>query len=176
MEPPANCASNLSSLPANASGFCIIIHLSQALFNITSLIMHSAQILAAVAALIPSSFAAPAPAPVIVPLVAAGPNLPQGGFTVGQIANGITIRNGALEVQKTFQKFAKPVPIHVAIAASSASAAATGSKAVATNGVQSGSVGATPSDSYDSEYVCPVQIGSNGQTVLLDFDTGSSDL
>jgi len=36
-----------------------------------------------------------------------------------------------------------------------------------------GSVTATP-EQYDSEYLCPVTIG--GQTLNLDFDTGSADL
>ena len=36
-----------------------------------------------------------------------------------------------------------------------------------------GTVTANPTQ-YDSEYLCPVSIG--GQTVNLDFDTGSSDL
>jgi hypothetical protein len=36
-----------------------------------------------------------------------------------------------------------------------------------------GSVTATPT-TYDSEYVCPVDI--DGQTLNLDFDSGSSDL
>ena len=36
-----------------------------------------------------------------------------------------------------------------------------------------GSVTATP-EQYDAEYLCPVTIG--GQTLNLDFDTGSADL
>ena len=36
-----------------------------------------------------------------------------------------------------------------------------------------GTVTASP-ETYDSEYLCPVSIG--GQTLNLDFDTGSSDL
>lgn len=37
----------------------------------------------------------------------------------------------------------------------------------------SGSVVATP-EQYDTEYLCPVTVG--GQTLNLDFDTGSADL
>ena len=62
---------------------------------------------------------------------------------------------GPAQLMRAYQKFGADVPASVAAAASD------------------GSVTATP-EQYDSEYLCPVTIG--GQTLNLDFDTGSADL
>jgi aspergillopepsin I len=80
------------------------------------------------------------------------------GFTVKQVPKKSPfIKSGPAAVAAVYKKYNKPVPSNVisAIAAT-------------------GSVVATSSDQYDSEYLCPVTIG--GQTLQLDFDTGSSDL
>lgn len=80
---------------------------------------------------------------------------PAGTFKIDQVAAGKTLKVGAVAMQKAFTKFNKPVPAAVA-------------KAAAT-----GVVTATP-EQYDSEYLCPVTVGSS--TLNLDFDTGSADL
>ena len=58
---------------------------------------------------------------------------------------------------KTYAKYGKAIPPVIAAAAAN----------------NDGTVTATPEE-YDAEYLCPVTIG--GQTLNLDFDTGSSDL
>jgi hypothetical protein len=86
-----------------------------------------------------------------IPQVAA----PRKGFTVNQ-AIPKPFQSGPLQLQKAFNKYAAPVPADVAAAAAG-----------------QGSVVATP-EQFDAEYLCPVTIG--GQTLNLDFDTGSADL
>lgn len=62
---------------------------------------------------------------------------------------------GPVLMYNTYQKFRATCPPDIKAAAAD------------------GSVTATP-EQYDSEYLCPVTIG--GQTLNLDFDTGSADL
>src|SRR5277367_3397440 len=62
---------------------------------------------------------------------------------------------GPVALKNALVKYGAAVPENVAAAAAQ------------------GSVIATP-EQYDSEYLCPVDIG--GQTLNLDFDTGSADL
>lgn len=80
------------------------------------------------------------------------------GFT---ITGSVPIPLPAYPVQlaNVFRKYGKPVPDHVAAAAAAATS--------------NGSVPATP-EASDVAYLCPVNIG--GQTLNLDFDTGSADL
>ncbi|KAI1612304.1 aspergillopepsin I [Exophiala viscosa] len=75
-------------------------------------------------------------------------------FTVNQ-GPAKPYQAGPVILQKAYSKYNKVAPEDVQKAASS------------------GSVTATP-EQYDAEYLCPVTIG--GQTLNLDFDTGSADL
>lgn len=75
----------------------------------------------------------------------------RGAFSVKQKLNTNFVPNGPAAYAKTFLKYNKPLP----------------------RDFQHGKVTATPGDAYDTEYVCPVDI--DGQTLSLDFDTGSTD-
>ena len=82
------------------------------------------------------------------------------GFTVHQVVNRPGVKmSGPYQMAKTYAKFGKPVPDHVAAAAA----------------ISTGTVAADP-EQYDSEYLEAVSIGTPAQTLNLDFDTGSSDL
>lgn len=78
-------------------------------------------------------------------------------FTVHQSVRKPFIKSGPAAVAAVYVKYGKTVPVDVAQAAAS----------------NDGTVTTTP-EQYDSEYLTPVTIG--GQTLNLDFDTGSSDL
>lgn len=78
-------------------------------------------------------------------------------FTVPQTIAKASIKSGPAALAAVYGKFKKVVPANVSAAAAN----------------NDGTITASPSQ-YDSEYLCPVSIG--GQTLNLDFDTGSSDL
>lgn len=78
-------------------------------------------------------------------------------FSVTQSLNPrFKAKNMLASLVKTYGKFNAAVPANV-------------KAALATTGT----VTATP-EAYDSEYLCPVSI--DGQTLMLDFDSGSADL
>ncbi|KAL9125313.1 MAG: hypothetical protein Q9217_005471 [Psora testacea] len=78
-------------------------------------------------------------------------------FTVPQTVAKPFIKSGPAAIAAVYGKYGKAAPADVKAAAAD----------------NDGTVSANP-ESYDSEYLCPVTIG--GQTLNLDFDTGSSDL
>ena len=84
-------------------------------------------------------------------------------FSVKQVAAGKVLKSGPLAMMKTYEKYAKVGAVAPSAVVKAAAAAA----------VQSGTVAANP-EQYDQSYLCPVSVG--GQTLNLDFDTGSADL
>ena len=78
-------------------------------------------------------------------------------FKLDQTVQKPFILSGPAAMAKTYAKYGKAVPDVIAAAAAN----------------NDGTVEADPQQ-YDSEYLCPVTVG--GQTLNLDFDTGSSDL
>ena len=110
--------------------------------------MLSFTILLAASALTGTAIAKPIPAPVPQAVT------PRKGFTLAESIPK-PYQAGPVALQKTYLKYNSAVPDAVKAAAAD------------------GSVTATP-EQYDAEYLCPVTIG--GQTLNLDFDTGSSDL
>ena len=78
-------------------------------------------------------------------------------FRVDQTVAKSYILSGPASVAKVYGKYGKQAPADVVSAAAN----------------NDGTVTASPEE-YDSEYLCPVTVG--GQTLNLDFDTGSSDL
>ncbi|KAF2862908.1 acid protease [Piedraia hortae CBS 480.64] len=90
--------------------------------------------------------------------LAAPTNFTLNGFQVHQVPNGQVLKSGPRDALRTYRKYGLTPPSYLEKAAAS---------------FQEGSVSAYP-DSYESSYLCPVQVGNN--KLNLDFDTGSSDL
>ncbi|KAK3072430.1 hypothetical protein LTR53_006844 [Teratosphaeriaceae sp. CCFEE 6253] len=82
-------------------------------------------------------------------------------FKIEQVAAGKVFKSGPVAMMKTYNKYAKIGAVAPSYVSSAAAAA------------QSGEVAANP-EQYDESYLCPVKVG--GQTLNLDFDTGSADL
>lgn len=78
-------------------------------------------------------------------------------FSIQQSVRKPVLLSGPAQLASTYTKYKKAAPEDVKAAAAA----------------NDGTVTASPEE-YDSEYLCPVTIG--GQTLNLDFDTGSSDL
>lgn len=80
-------------------------------------------------------------------------------FSVNQVPSHKKKRTGAGAYAHAIQKYGKTPSQSLQQAAAQ----------------QSGSVAANP-EQYDQAYLCEVAVGSDSQTLQLDFDTGSSDL
>lgn len=77
-------------------------------------------------------------------------------FSFNQTPGNQVVRNGPSALKAVYDKYQKPAPKDVAAAANN-------------NGE-----GVNNPTASDTQYLTPVKIG--GQTLNLDFDTGSSDL
>ncbi|KAH8893924.1 aspartic proteinase [Thozetella sp. PMI_491] len=97
-------------------------------------------------------------------------NVGRGMASIKQVRNPNYKFNGAVSVYKTYLKFGVPIPEELRAAVINATGGALGKRAT------TGSVSATPIDTYDDAYISPVSIGTPAQVLNLDFDTGSSDL
>lgn len=104
-----------------------------------------------------------------------------------QVNPSFVKRDGPRQLLKAYRKYAMPVPASLIAlenkkkkgseaGSSNTSATSSANTLAATNGTSGATKGlvTTTPESGDVEYLSPVDIG--GQTVMLDFDSGSSDL
>ncbi|KAK4120375.1 Asp-domain-containing protein [Parathielavia appendiculata] len=85
--------------------------------------------------------------------------------------------NGARSVYRTYLKYAVPVPEDLVRAVAHTDALNSAAEEDKRRRGATGSAPAVPIDErFDIAYVTPVTIGTPPQTLMLDFDTGSSDL
>lgn len=89
----------------------------------------------------------------------------RGTFSLAQVRNTKFVRQGPIELAKIYHKYGVPMPDHLRAAV----ARIRGKRRSAGSAV-------TKPETYDTEYLTPVCIGTPGQQLKLDFDTGSSDL
>ena len=92
---------------------------------------------------------------------------------IQRVNAGVRVKDGAKAVRATYAKFGWSKPTEdFATGYVYAPSPGVASDSANTSG-QTGTDANHPT-SYDTEYLAPVTIG--GQTILMDFDTGSSDL
>lgn len=121
-----------------------------------------------------------------VPAAPAAPVQKRGTFKVERVKNkAFNGHSGTKQLTKALKKYGMPIPPELSTilesiesrkkksSSSSTSSNATGVTAAANATSETGDVAATP-ESGDSEFLAPISIG--GQTMNMDFDSGSSDL
>ncbi|KAL2022109.1 hypothetical protein VTK56DRAFT_6153 [Thermocarpiscus australiensis] len=87
-----------------------------------------------------------------------------GTVSLTQVRNSNFVRKGPVELARIYNKYGRPLPDDLKAAV----ARVLGKRST-------GSEVTTP-ETYDSEYLTPVSIGTPAQVLNLDLDTGSSDL
>ena len=106
---------------------------------------------------------------------AAAPSKPHGrSFKIRRQATGNTrVRNGVADMHKAYQKYGFPISDAMTQAVAQSKFGASANAVSQSTVKQNGTTDATP-EQGDSEFLSPVDFG--GQKLMMDFDTGSSDI